>query len=98
MRPLRLGVTGYDCRIFKSREIFRVDIVPTQENVVHVHNREGTVALGFREERARKVIQHYNLNRFGKPRTYVFGKFDPDTKQIALEGGGELSPVEQPNW
>ncbi len=92
------GFQGHDATIFKSREIFKVQISLNVEDKILVYNKDRNHGIEIEGVRASTIIQQLGLNKFGKRKTYVYGKFLPTTKTIQLEAGGELPLVLTPTW
>jgi len=90
--------TGYPITIAKTREIFKVQVSLDGQKKVLVYNKSrqsrGEIAgLG-----AKNIIEQYDLSRWGKTKTYVFGRANMATKALELEDDGELPEAQFPNW
>ncbi len=92
------GFRGHDATIFKSREIFKVQVALNVEDKVLVYNKDRDHGIEIEGVRASALIAALDLGKFGKRKAYVYGKFLPTTKTIQLEVGGELPLVLTPTW
>jgi hypothetical protein len=94
----RSGLNGMNISIIKTREIFKVQIGLNVESKVLVYNKDYSHGMEISGDRADLLIRQFGLHKFGKRKTYVYGKFCPKTKVIQLEAEGELPLALTPDW
>ena len=92
------GLKGFDATIRKTREIFKVQISLNVEDKILVYNKDRDHGIEIKGVRASTIIQQLGLNKFGKRKAYVYGKFLPTSKTIQLEARGELPLALPPDW
>lgn len=89
---------GQDIGILKTREIFKVQIGLNVEDKVLVYNKDRDHGIEVDGVRASHLISRLALSKWGKRKTYVYGKFLPTSKTIQLEAEGELPTAQMPDW
>ena len=87
-----------DVSIRKTREIFKIQIGLNVEDKILVYNKDRDHGIEIEGVRASTIIKSLGLNKFGKRKAYVYGKFLPTTKTIQLEADGELPQALTPAW
>ncbi len=92
------GFRGHDATIFKSREIFKVQVSLNVEDKILAYNKDRDHGIEVDGVRASTIIQHLGLSKFGKRKAYVYGKFLPTSKTIQLEAQGEVPLAHTPAW
>ena len=93
-----MQINGQTIEIAKTREIFKVQIALNVEDRVLVYNKDRDHGIEVEGVRASVLINQLGLSKFGKRKTYVYGKFLPTTKTIQLEAQGELPLALTPTW
>jgi len=95
---MHFGFSFHDIGVTKTREVFKVQVGLNVDDRVLVYNRDRDRGGEFAGARAQRIISTLNMHKFGKRKTYVFGKWLPATKTIQLEQGGELPEFLWPDW
>lgn len=85
---------GLPLTVVKTREIFKVQISLDAEKKILVYNADKSRRGEFSGGEAKDIAEHFQLNRFTKTKTYVYG--NATDRSIALEGDGEV-PF-NPGW
>ncbi len=93
-----MQLNGLKVKIQKTREIFKVQIGLNVEDKILVYNKNRSHGIEIDGMRASHLINKLGLSKWGKRKTYVFGKFLPTSKTIQLEADGELPQVQTPDW
>ena len=93
-----MQINGFDFDIRKTREIFKVQVALNVEDKILVYNKDRDHGIEVEGVRASTLIEKLGLSKFGKRKTYVYGKFLPTTKTIQLEAQGELPQAMTPTW
>jgi len=93
-----VGFQGLNATITKTREIFKVQIGLQVEDKILVYNKDKDHGIEIGGVRATSIRVQFGLSRFGKRKTYVYGKFLQTSKTIQLEADGELPQALTPDW
>lgn len=93
-----MQLNGQTLEILKTREIFKVQVGLNVEDKVLVYNKDRDHGIEVDGARASHLIHRLALSKWGKRKTYVYGKFLPTSKTIQLEAEGELPQAQMPDW
>jgi len=93
-----MQLNGQTIEIRKTREIFKVQIGLNVEDKILVYNKDRSHGIEIDGVRASTIIHNLGLSKWGKRKTYVFGKFLENSKTIQLEAKGELPLALTPDW
>lgn len=92
--PINSRMHGMPVQVFKTREIFKLQVSLDLEGKVLIYNQDRSKRGELEGGEAKDVREHFGLDRFSKPKTYVYG--NGTAGSIALEADGEVPWT--PNW
>jgi len=85
---------GLPLNILKSREIFKLQISLDEDKKLLVYNCDKSKCTELAGGEAKDICEFFKLDRFTKPKTYVYGS--APGASISLEADGEVPFI--PNW